>query len=193
MSRADSVIESFYEDANLRGSLTDDEADVLFQWAAAQAGRLDASGADDAAFEALTDRLRQLIERINWTAGEGSYAAPEDRAAALNSITADAQAVGLSFVPPFSAQAVPAEPMEALHGLLASLEPASPPPPAPEEIETPPANIAAEAVSSPLPLAPDELEALRAHQAAEDAAAPGETDEPTVSVFPPDDEEFYDL
>lgn len=172
MSRADSVIESFYEDANLRGSLTDDEADVLFQWAAQQAERLDASGADDAAFDALTDHLRQLVERINWTAGEGSYAAPEERAAALTTIAADAQAVGLSFAPPFSAQAVPAEPMEALHGLLTSLEP----------------------TSAPLPT-PDEAEPISAVSAAAESAvsAPAEAEQPILPALPSDDEEFYDL
>ncbi|HYO87220.1 MAG TPA: hypothetical protein VER79_01160 [Candidatus Limnocylindrales bacterium] len=131
MSRAEAVVEAFYEDPGLRGSLTDDEADVLLRWASAQAERLDATGADDAAFEALTSHLRQLIERLNWTAGEGSYATSEARTAALSAIAANAQVVGLNFTPSFSAQAAPADPMDALTGLLASLEPpSSPPPPA---------------------------------------------------------------
>jgi hypothetical protein len=171
MSRAQQVMASFYEDAGLRGSLTDDEAEVLLRWAAAQAERIDVGGADDAAFEALAGRLHQLVERINWTAGEGIYSTPEARANALNAIAADAQAVGLTFVPSFSAQAAPADPMEALQGLLASLE--AEPAPAPDPAAAP--GIAAEA--APLLPAPD--------------SATGETDEPTI--LPTDDEDFYDL
>jgi hypothetical protein len=169
VSRAQQVVESFYEDAGLRGSLTDDEAEVLLRWAAAQAERLDAGGADDAAFEALTARLHHLVERINWTAGEGIYATPEARANALNAIAADAQAVGLTFVPSFSAQAAPADPMEALQGLLASLEAQQPPPPA--DVSS------ASAEAAPLLPAP--------------ASDTGETDAPPF--LPADDEEFYDL
>lgn len=167
MSRAQAVIEAFYEDPGLRDALTDDEADVLLNWAAAQAERLDASGADDAAFEELTGRLRQLVKQLNWSAGEGSYATPEARAAALSSIAADAQAVGLNFTPSFSAQAAPADPMDALNGLLASLEP--------------PSSPGAPAESTPSESPPPSSPATNAESA------------PSAFPLPADDEEFHDL
>jgi hypothetical protein len=124
MTRADSLVQAFYEDPDLRDSLTDDEAEVLLRWAGEQAARLDASGADDAAFEALAAELRRLVKQINRYAGEGAYAPPEAQSAALSGIAAGAQAVGLNMIPTFSAQAAPADPMSALTGLLGSLTPA---------------------------------------------------------------------
>lgn len=140
MSRADSLIEAFYEDPDLRDSLTDDEAEVLLRWASEQAARLDASGADDAAFDALATELRRLVKQINRYAGEGAYAPADAQAAALSGITAGAQAVGLNVMPTFSAQAA-ADPMGALTGLLASMTPAETPtpsdPPTESQVEPP--------------------------------------------------------
>ena len=133
MTRAGDVVQAFYEDPDLRDSLTDDEADVLLRWAGDQAARLDAGGADDAAFDALAAELRRLVKQINRYAGEGAYAPPEAQSAALSGISAGAQAVGLTVTPTFSAQAAPADSMTALTGLLASLSPEAPAPPPAED------------------------------------------------------------
>ena len=136
MTRADLLVQAFYEDPDLRDSLTDDEAEVLLRWASEQAARLDASGADDAAFDVLAAELRRLVKQINRYAGEGAYAPPDAQSAALSNISAGAQAVGLNMMPTFSAQAAPTDPMSALTGLLASMAPA--PDAAPVEPPAPP-------------------------------------------------------
>lgn len=135
MSRAENVAQAFYEDPDLRDSLTDDEAEVLLRWASEQAARLDASGADDAAFDELASQLRRLVKQINRYAGEGAYTPPDSQAAALSGIAANAEAVGLTVTPVFSAQVAPADPMAALTGLLSSLTPA--PEAAPSEPDAP--------------------------------------------------------
>jgi hypothetical protein len=137
VSRAENVAQAFYEDPDLRDSLTDDEAEVLLRWAAEQAARLDASGADEAAFDELTGQLRRLVKQINRYAGEGAYTPPDEQAADMTAIAESASAVGLNALPAFSAQAAPTDPMEALTGLLASLTPASAPE-SPAESPVPP-------------------------------------------------------
>jgi len=120
MSRADDIVQAFYEDPDLRDSLTDDEAEVLLKWAAEQANRLDAGGADDAAFEELAGQLRRLVKQINRYAGEGLYTPPDEQAVALTAIAERAGSIGLTAAPSFSAQAATADPMAALTGVLAS-------------------------------------------------------------------------
>ncbi|MFN8378264.1 MAG: hypothetical protein U0452_06285 [Anaerolineae bacterium] len=158
MSRADDIAQAFYEDPDLRGSLTDDEADVLLKWASEQAARLDASGADDAAFQALADQLRKLVKQINRYAGEGLYTPPVEQAEALTVIAEQAEDIGLVTTPVFSAQAAPSDPMAALTGLLASFSPTegtvpSPVKPTPEEVETTPPTT-----TEPIPPMPVESE-----------------------------------
>lgn len=164
MSRADDIAQAFYEDPDLRGSLTDDEADVLLRWASEQAARLDASGADDAAFAELSGQLRRLVRQINDYAGDGLYTPPAEQAAALTAIAEGAQGIGLTAAPTFSAQAAPADPMTALTGLLNSLAPA-----------------AAPAADN----APVEAQAVHAEPEAPEPEPP--------SAPPPFDEDFHDL
>jgi len=175
VSRADALIQAFYEDADLRDALTDDEAEVLLRWAAGQAARLDAGGAEDAAFDALARELRRLIREINRFAGEGLYAPHEAQAEALTAIGQGAQAVGLSMLPSFSAQAAPADPMAALTGLLARLTPSAED--APPTLEAQSAAGIAAAEATPLP--------------AEPSTEPPPP--PTPPVPPAPDEEWYDL
>ena len=120
MSRADDLVQAFYEDPDLRDSLTDDEADVLLKWASEQASRLDAEGADDAAFDELAGQLRRLVKQINRYAGEGLYTPPDEQTSALAAIAERAGSIGLTAAPTFAAQAAPADPMAALTGVLAS-------------------------------------------------------------------------
>ena len=120
MSRADDLVQAFYEDPDLRDSLTDDEADVLLKWASEQASRLDAEGADDAAFDELAGQLRRLVKQINRYAGEGLYTPPDEQTSALAAIAERAGNIGLTAAPTFAAQAAPGDPMAALTGVLAS-------------------------------------------------------------------------
>lgn len=175
MSRVDSLVEAFYEDTDLRDALTDDEAEVLLRWAAEQAARLDASGADDAAFDALARELRRLTREINRFAGEGLYAPAEAQAEALTAIGQGAQAVGLAMLPSFSAQAAPADPMAALTGLLARFAPAA--------LDAPPTLDAQAAAAAP----ESDVTPPPAQPATELPPAP------TPSVPPAPDEEWYDL
>lgn len=193
MSRADDVVQAFYEDADLRDSLTDDEADVLLRWASEQAARLDASGADDAAFDDLASQLRQLVKRINRYAGEGLYTPPDAQAAALTAIAQGAQGIGLATAPAFSAQAAPADPMAALTGVLASFSPAES---APAELTVSAAETFAEAESAPEAPAPAEaapespLPPSSVSAGPPAAEAPGPDQPPDPFAF---DEGFYDV
>lgn len=69
MSRAEDVLMRLYEDADLRDELTDEEADRLLKWAETELSRLDASAADDAAFETQADTLMKLLKHMNRFAG----------------------------------------------------------------------------------------------------------------------------
>lgn len=123
MSRADDLVQALYEDPDLRDALTDDEADVLLRWAGEQAARIDASAADDAAFEAQANALRRMVKQMNRYAGESSYAPPDAQASALSAVTEQAAAVGLAATPVFEAQAADADPLTLLNILIARLTP----------------------------------------------------------------------
>lgn len=178
MSRAGDLVQAFYEDANLRDSLTDDEAEVLLKWAAGQANRLDAEGADDAAFDELAGQLRRLVKQINHYAGEGLYTPPDEQAPALAAIAENAQKIGLTAAPAFQAQAAPADPMAALTGILASFSAS----------ETAPAeSVAAQAepAEAPATAQAESVPPVWAEPAATETAQP-----PAPPVY---DEDLYDL
>lgn len=76
MSRAENALMRLYEDADLRGELTDDEADQMLKWAEGELTRLDASGVDDSAFESQVETLLNMLKKINRFAGrQGQFSA----------------------------------------------------------------------------------------------------------------------
>jgi hypothetical protein len=79
MTRVQNAIQRIYEDADLRDELTDDEAAQMLKWAEGELSRLDASGAEDAAFEAKLDALLSLLRKMNRFAGrQGQLSAQAD-------------------------------------------------------------------------------------------------------------------
>lgn len=85
MSRAENALMRLYEDADLRGELTDDEADQMLKWAEGELTRLDASGVDDAAFEAQVETLLNMLKKINRFAGrQGQFSAQANDQAPAN-------------------------------------------------------------------------------------------------------------
>jgi hypothetical protein len=79
MSRAEDAVQRIYESADVRDELTDDEAEPLLKWAEAELTRLDASGADDATFDAKVVTLMDLLKQMNRYAGkQGQLSAEAD-------------------------------------------------------------------------------------------------------------------
>ncbi|MBL8146339.1 MAG: hypothetical protein JNL34_08135, partial [Anaerolineae bacterium] len=150
---------------------------VLLKWASEQAGRLDAEGADDAAFDELAGQLRRLVKQINRYAGEGLYTPPDEQASALMAIAERAGSIGLTTAPTFSAQAAPADPMAALAGVLASFAPTEAAPPGPA-IDLPETGQSVAATSAPVESAP---------------SAPEPVEPAQPSVTPVFHEDFHDL
>ena len=98
-ARAEAAVQALYEDADLRDELTDEEAQPLYHWAEAQIAQLDASAADDAAFETSADALRRLLKTVNRFVGRRGYATPEEQAEVFAKIAEPAQALGFSMPP----------------------------------------------------------------------------------------------
>ena len=182
-SRVEAAIQSFYEDADLRGELTDDEANVLLRWAETELSKVDAASADDAAFEAATDTLSSLIKSINRFIGRRGYSTPEEQAAGFAKISAHAKALGYplpadAFTASFDAQAA-ADNITALQALLSDIEHSAAPvaaqaaaaAPDTAQTDTPPATTAPEPVTAP-PALPAETPAFPAVPEAHVPAAP---------------------
>jgi hypothetical protein len=125
-ARVEAAIQRLYEDPDLRDELTDDEAQALLRWAEAELNKVDASSADEVAFEAAVDTLGSLIKSINRFIGRRGYATPDEQAAAFAKIAAHAQALGYplpadAFTPSFEAQAA-GDNIAALQALLSQIE-----------------------------------------------------------------------
>lgn len=70
MSRAENAVMRLYEDASLRGDLTDEPADRLLKWAEDKLIALDETADDDAAFEAGAEAILASIKQVNRKVGE---------------------------------------------------------------------------------------------------------------------------
>ncbi len=179
-ARVEAAIERLYEDSDLRDELTDDEAQHLLRWAEAELSKVDASSADETAFETAVDTLGSLIKSINRFIGRRSYSTPDEQAAAFAKIADHAQSLGYplpadAFTASFEAQAA-ADNVAALQALLSQIEtsaaPAAQAAPAPSAPETPPAP--------PAPPAPAQPPAFSS------AEPPAEAEEPAAPPPPPD-------
>ncbi len=79
-----------YENANLRGELTDDEAEVLLGWGETKVNELAAKNLDDEAFETQFHQLSTLIGQINQFIGKREGMPAEAQQEALGKIAAAA-------------------------------------------------------------------------------------------------------
>lgn len=164
MANAERAIEKLYEDAAVRDSLADPEADTLLRWGEDQIMRLADEAPDDATFEAQVDHIRRLLKDTNRFVGERAQMDAETRVARLNALMAEGEALGAPPAAQASALADSfasgddATTLQALLGLLtpaqASASAAPPQTPAP----TSPPNIAFMApadADNPPPPAPE--------------------------------------
>jgi hypothetical protein len=155
-ARVEATIQRFYEDADLRDELTDDEAQHLLRWAETELSKVDAASADDATFEVAAGTLSSLIKSINRFIGRRGYTTPEEQAAAFAKISAHAQALGYplpadAFTPSFEAQAA-TDNVAALQALLSQIESSASPADV-QTVSTPEAPETPEAPAEP-PAAP---------------------------------------
>lgn len=94
MPNAERAIERLYEDAAVRDSLADPEAQTLLRWGEDQVMRLAETTPDDAAFDAAYDRLRSLLKSANRFVGERGQMDATARETRLSALLADGQALG---------------------------------------------------------------------------------------------------
>ena len=129
MTRVQNAIQRIYEDADLRDELTDEEAAQMLKWAESELSRLDAAGADDAAFEAKLDTLLSLLKKMNRFAGrQGQLSAQADAQSndqATGNIAALAAELGHSADAAQVAAAGTGDPSSTLTGLIGLLSGAS--------------------------------------------------------------------
>ncbi len=128
MANPERVIEKLYEDAAVRDSLADAEADTLLRWGEDQIMRLADVAPDDDTFEALTGELRGLLKDVNRFVGERGQLDAETRKTRLEALMAEGEALG---APPSAEAASVAESfavgddattLQALLGLLTPVE-----------------------------------------------------------------------
>ena len=137
MSQAqiDRATQQLYEDMTIREALTDDESQVLLDWAEAQIQRLAAQELDDAAFETAFSRLAKTLTRMGRLAAERDNMPPEDVQAGLQRIEETAAQVGLApAANSFLAQSAPGDVLGNVQALITYLSSGTagenPPPPA---------------------------------------------------------------
>jgi hypothetical protein len=94
MANAERAIEKLYEDAAVRDSLADPEADTLLRWGEDQIMRLADEAPDDATFEAQVDHIRRLLKDTNRFVGERGQMDAETRVARLNALMTEGEALG---------------------------------------------------------------------------------------------------
>lgn len=94
MANAERAIEALYEDAAVRDSLQDAEADTLLRWGEDQILRLAEQTDDEAAFDALLDRLRGLLKGVNRFVGERGQMDTDAKTAQLDKLLATGQTLG---------------------------------------------------------------------------------------------------
>ncbi len=124
MSQAqiEQATQQLYEDMTIREELTDDESQVLLDWAEAQIQRLAAQEMDDAAFETAFAKLGKTLTRMGRLAAERDTMPPEDVQAGLQRIEETAAEVGL--VPAehtFLAQSAPGDVLGNVQALITYL------------------------------------------------------------------------
>ena len=215
MANAERAIEKLYEDAAVRDSLADTEAQMLLRWGEDQIMRLADEAGDDAAFEAYVDQLRGLLKDANRFVGERGQLNAETRRARLDALMAEGAALG---APPAAEASALADSFAAgddattLQALLGLLTPAqasasaaadaaepsetAPPPAAPEPAITDAHVSAAPRDGSPEPrsvlqafrkwLTPTKTSA--AEPPAPDSASSGSPDRPPLTSSTPDDD-----
>jgi len=93
--RAARSLQQFYDEASLRGDLTDDEAAAAFAWAAAALANWDADPAlaDPAAWEFRLRDLRGFIRALGKFAALRTYAPEADQIAAVQQMSSRAAAL----------------------------------------------------------------------------------------------------
>lgn len=99
MSRAENALQAIYEDPGLRDELQDAEAEKLLKWAEAELTRLDASGADDAAFDEKVSELRRLLKGMNRLVGRRDQIGAQASDDSLDKLAAHANALGYGLTP----------------------------------------------------------------------------------------------
>lgn len=99
MSRVENALQAIYEDPGLRDELQDAEAEKLLKWAEAELTRLDASGADDAAFDEKMSELRRLLKGMNRLVGRRDQIGAQASDDALDKLAANANALGYALTP----------------------------------------------------------------------------------------------
>lgn len=99
MSRAENALQAIYEDPGLRDELQDAEAEKLLKWAEAELVRLDASGADDAAFDEKVSELRRLLKGMNRLVGRRDQIGAQASDDALDKLVAHANALSYALTP----------------------------------------------------------------------------------------------
>lgn len=94
--RAARAAQQLYEDASLRGDLTDDEAAPLLAWAVdllkARAARPDLT--DEASWQSHDDALRNVIRAVGKFAALRTYAPESDQQAALHRAADSLRTIG---------------------------------------------------------------------------------------------------
>ena len=143
-AQAERAKQQLYEDTGSRDELTDEEADVLLKWGEAQIDGLAARGMDDTAFDEAFGHLRGVLKNINRYTGGRTYKSAEELTAMLNTLAAEAQALGANVAVEQLAmpQAQAADDNIALIQSLTAMvtpggNPTSPPPTQPETTQKP--------------------------------------------------------
>ncbi len=97
MSQAqiDQATQKLYEDMTIREDLTDDESQVLLDWAEVQIKRLAAQEMDDSTFDDAFSALSKTLSRMGRLAAERDNMQAEDVEAGLQKIEETAAKVGL--------------------------------------------------------------------------------------------------
>lgn len=162
--RAARSAQQMYEDASLRGDLTDDEAAPLLAWAVdlLKAGAARPDLADDASWQSHYDALRNVIRALGKFAALRTYAPESDQQAALQRAADSLRAVGwrLDADAFFGKQAaLPGDSMiKALIGILTP--------------DAPPADPGAQAAQAAPPAVPPEPRAYSMRDEVDDPFGP---------------------
>lgn len=95
MSFAEQAIQDLYDNASLRESLTDDEAQLLYDWASAEIQRQEAASAgDEEAFEGRSKQVRRVMKQVNKFVEGREAADPDLLTEVLAKLVEDASALG---------------------------------------------------------------------------------------------------
>ena len=126
-AQGEKAVQRLYENANLRGELTDDEAEVLLGWGETKANELAAKNLDDEAFEAQFHQLSTLIGQINQFVGKREGMPAEAQQEALGKIAAAAGTMEHPITPveleAFANQHPALDNVQALQALTALIKP----------------------------------------------------------------------